>query len=83
MYSTTSKEAIPKGARKEYKPYWNNDLDNLHNELNTARDVAESVPTSENDTALNQVNTKFIRTRNDVKRTADLNMEKDGNKQNN
>ena len=37
-----AKEAIPKGARKEYKPYWNNDLDKLHNELNTARDVAES-----------------------------------------
>ena len=25
------KEAIPKGARKEYKPYWNNDLAKLHN----------------------------------------------------
>ena len=50
-----AKEAIPKGARKKYKPYWNNDLDKLHNELNTARDVAESVPTSENNTSLKQV----------------------------
>ena len=81
-----AKEAIPKGARKEYKPYWNNDLDKLHNELNTARDVAESEPTSENNTALKQVNAKFIRARNDARRkswiskTADLNMEKDGNK---
>ena len=81
-----AKEAIPKGARKEYKPYLNNDLDKLHNELNTARDVAESEPTSENNTALKQVNAKFIRARNDARRkswiskTADLNMEKDGNK---
>ena len=81
-----AKEAIPKGARKEYKPYGNNDLDKLHNELNTARDVAESEPTSENNTALKQVNAKFIRARNDARRkswiskTADLNMEKDGKK---
>ena len=81
-----AKEAIPKGARKEYKPYWNNDLNKLHNKLNTARVVAESVPTSENNTALKQVNAKFIRARNDARRksliskTADLNMEKDGKK---
>ena len=65
-----AKETIPKGARKEYKPYWNNDLDKLHNELNTARDVAESEPTSENNTELKQVNAKFIRARNDARRKA-------------
>ena len=54
-----AKEAIPKGARKEYRPYWNNDLDKLHNELHTARDVAESEPTSENNTALKQVNAVY------------------------
>ena len=60
-----------------------NDLDKLHNELNTARDVAESEPTSENNTSLKQVNAKFIRARNDARRkswiskTADLNMEKE------
>ena len=81
-----AKEDIPKGAKEEYKPYWNNDLDKLHNELNTARHVAESEPTSENNTALKQVNAKFIRARNDARRkswiskTADLNMEKDGKK---
>ena len=81
-----AKEAIPKGARKVYKPYWNNDLDKLHNELNTARDVAESVPRFENNTALKQVNAKFIRAMHDARRkswmikTVDLNMEKDGKK---
>ena len=44
----------------EYKPYWNNDKDTLHNELKPARDVAKYVPTTENNTALKQVNTKFI-----------------------
>ena len=86
MYSTSSKRSHSKGARQEYKPYWNNYLDKLHNKLNTARDVAESEPTSENNTALKQVNAKFIRARNDARRkswiskTADLNMEKDGKK---
>ena len=77
-----AKEAIPKGARKEYKLYWNNDLDKLHNELNTARDIPESVPTSENNTALKQVNAKFISARRKswMTKTADLNLEKDGKK---
>ena len=63
-----AKEAIPKGARKEYKPYWNNDLDKLHNELNTTSDGAESEPVSKNNTALKQVNAKFIRAGNDARR---------------
>ena len=81
-----AKEAIPKGARKEYKPYGNDDLDILHNELNTARDRAEYIPTSVNNTALKQVNATFIRARNDARRkcwmtkTADLNMGNDGKK---
>ena len=37
----TAKECIPKGARKEYKPYWNENLNNKHNELTTARNVAD------------------------------------------
>ena len=86
VFYKQQKKPFQRGARKEYKPYWNNDLDKLHNELNTARDVAESEPTSENNTALKQVNAKFIRARNDARRkswiskTADLNMEKDGKK---
>ena len=46
-------------------PYWNHDLNKLHNKLNAARDLAEAVPTSENNTAQNQLNAKFIRERND------------------
>ena len=38
------KEKILKGARKDYKPYWNDDLDKQHIELNAARDLSEYVP---------------------------------------
>ena len=59
-----AKECIPKGARKDYKPYWNEDLNNKHNELTTARNLADVVPSIENNTALKQANAKLIKTRN-------------------
>ena len=77
---------MPKGARKDYKPYWNEDLNNKLNELTTARNLADVAPSIENNTALNQTNTKFIKTRNKarksswMKKTASLNNEADGNK---
>ena len=76
-----AKECIPKGARKDYKPYWNEDLNSKHNELTTARNLADVAPSIENNTALKQANAKFIKTRNEAKRsswmrkTASLNME--------
>ena len=81
-----SKECIPKGARKDYKPYWNEDLNNKHDELTTARNLADVVPSIENNTALKQANAKFFKTRNEarrgswMKKTACLNMETDSNK---
>ena len=59
-----AKEYIPKGARKDYKPYWNEDLNNKHNELTTARNLADVAPSIENNTSLKQTNAKFIKTRN-------------------
>ena len=76
-----AKECIPKGARKDYKPYWNEDLNNKHNELTTARNLADVAPSIENNTVLKQANAKFIKTRNEatrsswMKKTASLNME--------
>ena len=58
-----AKECIPKGARKDYKPYWNEDLNNRHDELTTARNLADVAPSIENNTALKQANAKFIKTR--------------------
>ena len=57
-------------------------LDRLHNELNTAKYIAEYVPRSVFNTALKQINTMFIRAMNYASRkswmtkTADINMEK-------
>ena len=79
-------ECIPKGARKDYKPYWNEDLKNKHNELIISINLADVAPSIENNTALNQTNSKFIKTRNEarrsswMKKTASLNMETDSNK---
>ena len=81
-----AKESIPKGVRKDYKPYWNEDLNNKHNELTAARNLADVAPSIENNTALKQANAKFIKTRNEarrsswMKKTASLNMETDSNK---
>ena len=81
-----AKECIPKGARKDYKPYWNEDLNNKHDELTTARNLADVAPSIENNTALKQTNAKFIKTRNEarrgswMKKTASLNRKTDSNK---
>ena len=71
--------------RKDYKSYWNEDLNNKHNELTTARNIADVAPSIEYNTALKKTNAKFIKTRNEAKRsswmkkTASLNMETDDN----
>ena len=80
-----AKERIPKGARKDYTPYWNEDLNNKHNELTTARNLADIAPYIENNTTLKQTNARFIMTSNEasrsswMKKTASLNMETDSN----
>ena len=76
----------PKRCEKDYKPYWIEDLNNTHDELTTARNLADVTPSIENNTTLKQVNAKFIKTRNDarrsswMKKTASLNMETDSTK---
>ena len=61
-------------------------MNNKHNELTTARNLADVAPSIENNTALKQANAKFIKTRNEarrsswIKKTASLNMETDSNK---
>ena len=70
MFFQAAKECITKGARKDYKPYWNEDLNNKHNELTTARNLADVAPSIENNTALKQVNAKFIKIRNEARRSS-------------
>ena len=81
-----AKETIPRGARKEYRPYWSNQLQSLQDELNEARTKAEEQPSQENHERLQQAKAKFLRTKLEATRrswrekTAALNMEKDGRK---
>ena len=44
-------ESIPRGARKNYKPYWTDELSELDNkEVHEARETAETIPSVENNT---------------------------------
>ena len=41
-------ESIPRGARKDYKPYWNEELQNLEETVEQSRKEAETNPSVEN-----------------------------------
>ena len=81
-----AKECIPKGARKEYKPYWSDELENTHKDWSDARKTAETNPSIENNIALKHASAKFNKTRNEtrtkswMKKTADLDMKKNDTK---
>jgi ribonuclease HI len=81
-----AKESIPRGARKEYKPYWSNQLQQLQDEMTEARSEAENNPSDENHLRLQQTKAKFLKAKLQARRqswrekTAALNFEKDGKK---
>ena len=60
----------PKRCEKRLQPYWNEDLNNKHNELTTARNLADVAPSFENNTELKQTHAKFIKTRNEARRSS-------------
>ena len=73
-----AKECIPRGARKEYKPYWSDKLENIHKDLSDAMKTAETNPSIENNIALKHASAKFNKIRNEartkswMKKTDDL-----------
>jgi ribonuclease HI len=79
-------ETIPRGARKEYKPYWSNELEKLHNDVETARKQAESSPSQMHHNNYQQAKAKFQRAKMLARRTSwkekteALNFEKDTRK---
>ena len=81
-----AKECIPRGARKEYKPFWTEELQHAHDMLSEARNEAESNPSQENHIKLQECQAKYLKTKLQSKRrswrekTASLNMEKDTTK---
>ena len=62
-----AKECIPKGAIKDYKPYWSDDLENKHKALSDARKIAETNPSVENNMALKHASAKYTKTRNEAR----------------
>ena len=79
-------KCIPRGSRRDYKPYWNDDLETLQEELSEARREAETHPSQDNNNHLQKARAKFLRTKIQARRkswhekTASLNLEKDSSK---
>ena len=81
-----AKLTIPRGARKNYKPYWNKELEQLHNEVEEARKQAEITPCQIKHNNFQQAKAKFQRGKLEARRsswkekTESLNLEKDTKK---
>ena len=76
-------ETIPRGARRDYKPFWSNQLKELEDDLNEAREKAEKEPSQTNTILLQQAKAKFLKAKLEAKRrswrekTSTLNMRND------
>ena len=83
---SAARKSIPRGFRKDYKPYWSKTLDTLHKQLSEARVTMEQQPTAENTTRHNNLKEKFKKTKVQELRnswnekTASLSLEKDTGK---
>ena len=81
-----AQETIPRGARRNYRPYWSQELQDLQDALTEARAAAEVNPSQENNTKLQEAKANFLRhkiqecQRGWREKTASLNFEKDGQK---
>ena len=81
-----AKETIPRGARKDYKPYWTEEFQELEDAVTEAREQAEEDPTEENNIALKAATAKHRQTfiqearKSWVEKTENLNLDKDGKK---
>ena len=78
-----AKETIPRGVRKNYKPYWNSKVKEAHDDLNMAREEAEKDPCEENNKKLQKCHAEYLRVSLESKRrgwrekTESLSMEKE------
>ena len=78
-----AQETIPRGARRDFKPFWSNELKELEENMNEAREKAEKEPSQANTIQLQHAKAKFLKTKLEAKRrswrqkTSELNMEKD------
>ena len=78
-----AKETIPRGARRDYKPFWSDELQVLEDDLNEAREKAEKDASEASTIQLQQAKAKFLKTKLEAKRkswrekTSSLHLEKD------
>ena len=78
-----TKQAIPRGRRKDYKPYWSNHLQCLRDQLTEARKRLEQLPSPEHTILYNKARTAFDKEKTKEthkswqEKTGSLNMEKD------
>ena len=81
-----AKRAIPRGSRKNYRPFWTEELEDLENEVNKARKDAEENPSIDSNIKLKETTARLRRETISTQRkgwqekTASLNLEKDGGK---
>ena len=79
-------KSIPRSRRRDYQPFWSDELQKLHTEFDRARERMDSDPIDENVTAHNRA--KAIFTKHKIaqqrdswhRKTASLNYEKDSKK---
>ena len=77
-----AKETIPRGARRDYKPFWSDDLQVLEDNLNEAREKAEKDASEASTIQLQQAKARFLKAKLEAKRkswrekTSSLNLEK-------
>ena len=78
--------SIPRGARRNYRPYWTEELQELENEFNNCREQVEYSPTLNNNIALKASTARYRKAFNKAARTSwkqkteSLNLDKDGQK---
>ncbi|RUS68475.1 hypothetical protein EGW08_023763 [Elysia chlorotica] len=81
-----AQKSIPRGARKNYKPYWTEELQQQEDAINEARERVEEDPTVENNITLKAATALHKRTLIQGARkawhekTENLNLDKDGKK---
>ena len=80
-------ETIPRGVRKNYRPYWTEELQGLEDEVARIREKVENNPTPQNNIAHKVCTAKYrkayiqaARTSWGEKKTEKFNLDRDGNK---
>ena len=81
-----AQESIPRGARKNYKPYWTEELQQQKDAVREARNLVEQSPSEENNISLRAASAKHQKTliqearKTWHEKTEQLNLDRDGKK---